>query len=57
MQDSNNTEDCHILYEQNNSSDPAFCHPWQTAMHGELKAIAHNYMNFVKFWQVILATK
>jgi len=56
MQDSNNAADCHILYEQNNSSDPAFCYPWRTAKHGELKSIAHNYTSFVKFWPIVLAT-
>jgi hypothetical protein len=57
MQESNNAEDCRILYEQNNSSDSTFYYPWRTAMHEELKAIAHNYTNFVKFWPIVLATK
>ena len=49
MQDYNSAEECQIWYEQNSSSDPAFCCPWRTAMHGGLKTTDHNYTKSCKF--------
>ena len=43
MQDYNGAEDCHILYDQNCSSEPTCCCPCQTGTHGDQKTRSQLY--------------